>query len=96
MPVKRVDSPAEAVAFVRPDDTLTIGLGPAHPIGFLHALGERDDWTGLEMFGALLTDLYAVFTKPGVHFRSGSSATAAPTSSTSPPTSVVSHRSSRS
>ena len=71
MPVKRVDSPAEAVAFVRPDDTLTIGLGPAHPIGFLHALGERDDWTGLEMFGALLTDLDAVFTKPGVHFRSG-------------------------
>ncbi len=71
MPVRRVDSPAEAAAFINPDDTLVIGLGPAHPVGFLHALGDRDDWTGLEMFGALLTDLYAVFTKPGVHFRSG-------------------------
>lgn len=71
MPVRRVDSPADAVEFIRPDDTLAIGLGPAHPIAFLHALGERDDWDGLEMFGALLTDLYAIFTKPGVHYRSG-------------------------
>lgn len=71
MPPEIVDSPEDAAAFVRAEDTLVIGLGPAHPVGFLHALGERDDWTGLEMFGALLTDLYSVFTKPGVHFRSG-------------------------
>lgn len=71
MHARRAHSPAEAAGFIRPEDTLVIGLGPAHPIGFLHALGDRDDWTGLEMFGALLTDLYAVFTKPGVRFRSG-------------------------
>ena len=71
MPVPRVESPAEAAAKVHPVDTLAIGLGPAHPISFLHALGDRDDWEGLEMFGALLTDLYTVFTKPGVHYRSG-------------------------
>lgn len=71
MPARKVDSPAEAAAVVRSADTLAIGLGPAHPVGFLHALGERDDWADLEMFGALLTDLYAVFTKPGVRYRSG-------------------------
>ena len=66
-----VNSPAEAAAHIRPADTLTIGLGPAHPVAFLHALGERDDWVDLNMFGALLTDLYAIFTKPGVRYRSG-------------------------
>ncbi|MBS1836409.1 MAG: 4-hydroxybutyrate CoA-transferase [Actinobacteria bacterium] len=71
MPARPVLTPAEAAALVRPDDTLAIGLGPAHPVGFLHALGDRDDWSGLEMFGALLTDLYQVFTRPGVRFRSG-------------------------
>ena len=71
MPARRVASPAEAAAAVRPTDTLAIGLGPAHPVALLHALGDRDDWTGLQMFGALLTDLYGVFTKPGVRYRSG-------------------------
>lgn len=71
MATHRAESPGEAAALIRPDDTLAIGLGPAHPIAFLHALGERDDWDGLEMFGALLTDLYEIFTRPGVHYRSG-------------------------
>ena len=71
MAPQRVATAAEAVAFVRPTDTLAVGLGPAHPGGFLHALGERDDWVDLQMFGALLTDLYTVFTKPEVHYRSG-------------------------
>lgn len=71
MSAQRVDSPAAAAAFVRGTDTLAVGLGPAHPCALLHALGDRDDWVDLQAFGALLTDLYAVFTKPGVHFRSG-------------------------
>ena len=71
MPASRVHSPAEAVARVGASDSLAIGLGPAHPIKFLHAMGERDDWVDLNMFGALLTDLYTIFTKPGVHYRSG-------------------------
>ncbi len=56
---------------MRPADTLAIGLGPAHPPAFLHALGDREDWVDLELFGALLTDLYSVFTKPGVRYKSG-------------------------
>ena len=67
----RISTPAEAVAAIRPVDVIALGLGPAHPGAFLHALGERDDWVDLQVNGALLTDLYAVFTKPGVSFRSG-------------------------
>ncbi|MFM7068859.1 MAG: acetyl-CoA hydrolase/transferase family protein [Actinomycetes bacterium] len=66
-----ISTPAEAVALMRPADVLALGLGTAHPSGFLHALGERDDWVDLQVNGALLTDLYAVLTKPGVSFRSG-------------------------
>lgn len=68
---KVVNSPAEAVEHVRAADSIIVGLGPAHPVAFLHALGERDDWIDLNLFGALLTDLYSVFTKPGVRYRSG-------------------------
>ena len=64
-------SAADAVAMLRPDDTLAVPLGPGAPAGFLHALGDRDDWDGLVVFGALLLDLFAVFTKPGVTLRSG-------------------------
>ncbi len=62
---------ADAAALVRPADTLAIPLGPGMPGGLMHALGERDDWQELEVFGALLLDLYLVFTKPGVRLRSG-------------------------
>ncbi len=46
-------------------------LGPGIPGGFLHALGRRDDWQQLEVFGALLLDYFTVFTQPGVRLRSG-------------------------
>jgi acyl-CoA hydrolase len=68
MPVTTMDA---AVAAVRPRDRLAIPLGPGQPGAFLHALGERDDFEQLEVFGALLTDLYTVFTKPGVRMLSG-------------------------
>jgi acyl-CoA hydrolase len=64
-------SATEAAERLMPDDDLALGLGPAHPGAFLHALGGRDDWNGFEVSGALLTDLYEVFMKPGVRFRSG-------------------------
>jgi acyl-CoA hydrolase len=64
-------SAAEAASLVRPVDRMGIPLGPGHPIELLHALGERDDYEDLVVFGALLTDLYQVFLKPGVHFLSG-------------------------
>ena len=61
----------QAVALVRPDDTFAVGLGPAVPGELLHRMGDRDDFESLEVFGALLPDLYALFTKPGVHLLSG-------------------------
>jgi acyl-CoA hydrolase len=61
----------EAVALVRPSDRLAVPLGPGQPCGFLHALGNRDDWTDLRIISALLLDLYAVFAKPGVKLLSG-------------------------
>jgi acyl-CoA hydrolase len=64
-------SAADAAALLRPVDTLAIPLGPGAPGGLLHALGERDDWQALEVFGALLLDFYTVFTQPGVRLRSG-------------------------
>lgn len=60
-----------AAALVRADDSLGVPLGPGQPSSFLHALGERDDWDRLDVFGALLLDLYALFTKPGVRYLSG-------------------------
>lgn len=61
----------EAVALIRAVDQMAIPLGPGHPVGFLHALGERSDWENLEVSGALLTDLYTVFMNPNVTFYSG-------------------------
>jgi acyl-CoA hydrolase len=68
MPFSSMDA---AVAAVRAQDRLAIPLGPGQPATFLQALGERDDFENLEVFGALLTDLYALFTKPGVRLLSG-------------------------
>ena len=62
---------SEAVAIVRPTDTLAVPLGPGVPGGFMHALGDRDDYVDLQISGALMPDLYAVLAKPGVHYRSG-------------------------
>lgn len=67
----QANSMDEAVAAMRPVDALGIPLGPGHPIGLLHALGERDDWEDLTVSGALLTDLYALFTQANVRFLSG-------------------------
>lgn len=64
-------TPSEAAALVRPRDRLAVPLGPGQPAAFLHALGERDDYEDLCIFGALLTGLYQVFTRRGVRLRSG-------------------------
>jgi acyl CoA:acetate/3-ketoacid CoA transferase beta subunit len=61
----------DAVAAIGASDTLAVPLGPGVPGGFLHALGERDDFEQLEVFGALLPDLYQLFMRSGVHYRSG-------------------------
>lgn len=64
-------TPSEAAARLRPDDELGITLGPGQPPEFLAALGERDDWDGLRIYGALLLAWSNAFTHPRVHYLSG-------------------------
>lgn len=67
-----IRTPEAAVAeFLRPVDTIGMGLGPANPDSFLTALGTRHDWEDLVLGGALLLNLYEVLTYPGVSYRSG-------------------------
>lgn len=61
----------QAAARLHTTDTLGIPLGPGQPPAFLRALGERDDWTDLRVYGALLAVLTELFTRPGVHYLSG-------------------------
>jgi acyl-CoA hydrolase len=63
--------PDDAVALLRSDDELGIPLGPGQPPAFLEALGRRTDWTGLHVYGALLTVLSDAFNHPNVHYLSG-------------------------
>jgi acyl-CoA hydrolase len=69
--VTRFLSVEEAVALVRPADSIGFGLGPANPDTFLSALGTRDDWQDLRLGGALCLNLYDIFTKPAVSYRCG-------------------------
>jgi acyl-CoA hydrolase len=69
--VTEVCTPEEALAYVRPVDTIGMGLGPANPDAFLTALGSRDDWSELVVGGALLLNYYEVFAKAGVTYRCG-------------------------
>lgn len=64
-------TPAEAGARLHPDDTLGIPLGTGQPPAFMAALGERDDWTELRIFGALLLAWSEAFKHPNVHYLSG-------------------------
>ena len=61
----------QAAARLRTTDTLGIPLGPGQPPTFLRALGDRDDWTDLRVYGALLAVLTELFTRKGVHYLSG-------------------------
>ncbi|HEX3334193.1 MAG TPA: acetyl-CoA hydrolase/transferase C-terminal domain-containing protein [Acidimicrobiales bacterium] len=67
----RFVSMEEAVALVRPSDSIGFGLGPANPDTFLTALGGRDDWQDLQLGGALCLNFYEVFTKRNVSYRCG-------------------------
>jgi acyl-CoA hydrolase len=67
---KPVTAP-EAAALLEPDDKLGIPLGTGQPPAFLAALGERDDWTNLRIYGALLLVWSEVFKHPNVHYLSG-------------------------
>ena len=61
----------QAAARLATDDTLGMPLGPGQPPAFLRALGEREDWTDLRIYGALLAVLTELFSRSGVHYLSG-------------------------
>lgn len=67
----RTLSASEAAGIINPIDTLSVPLGPGVPGEFLHALDSREDFEDFEINGALLPDLFGVFMKPGVSYRSG-------------------------
>jgi len=64
-------SAAQAAERLQPRDTLGIPLGTGQPPGLLTALGERDDWEDLRVYGALLFAASELFNHPGVHYLSG-------------------------
>jgi acyl-CoA hydrolase len=64
-------SPDEAAARLEATDKLGIPLGTGQPPAFLAALGERDDWTNLRIYGALLLAWSEAFKHPNVHYLSG-------------------------
>jgi acyl-CoA hydrolase len=64
-------SARDAANLLRPDDTLAVPIATGQPPAFLAALGERDDWHSLVIFGGLLIQPYSVLQRPGVRFISG-------------------------
>ena len=67
----KVCSAAEAASLIGERDEVAVPLGPGIPSSFLHALGERESFTELTVFGALLIDFFPLFTRPGVRLCSG-------------------------
>ncbi len=67
----KVRTAAEAALLLRPRDMLCVPLGPGQPGALFEALGERDDFEDLAIFGALLLAPHAVLFKPGVRVLSG-------------------------
>ena len=61
----------EAAARLETSDTLGLPLGPGQPPEFLQALGRRDDWEELRIYGALLAVGTELFNHPHVHYLSG-------------------------
>ena len=61
----------QAAARLNSADTLGMPLGPGQPPAILRALGEREDWTDLRVYGALLAVLTELFSRPGVNYLSG-------------------------
>lgn len=64
-------SAEQAAARLQAVDTLGITLGPGQPPALLRALGARQDWSNLRVFGALLAVGTELFSRPGVHYVSG-------------------------
>jgi acyl-CoA hydrolase len=64
-------TPQEAAGRLEPTDTLGIPLGTGQAPAFMAALGGRDDWADLRIYGALLLAWSDAFRHPHVHYLSG-------------------------
>ena len=64
-------TPEQAAARIGTSDTLGMPLATGQPGALLAALGERDDWDELHVYGALLAVGTALFNHPKVHYLSG-------------------------
>lgn len=60
----------DAIALVRPVDTLGLGLVTSTPVGLLKELSNRQDWEDLTVSGGLILGVFDVFLHPNVHYRS--------------------------
>ncbi len=64
-------SPEAAAGRINARDSLGIPLATGQPGGFMEALGTRDDWEELRIYGALLAVFSPAFSHPNVHYLSG-------------------------
>ena len=64
-------TPQQAADRLQPVDSLGIPLGTGQPPALMTALGERDDWADLRIYGALLLAWSEAFRHPNVHYLSG-------------------------
>jgi len=64
-------SAEQAAARLQAADTLGIPLGTGQPPAFCAALGGRDDWADLRIYGALLLAWSEAYKHPNVHYLSG-------------------------
>jgi acyl-CoA hydrolase len=69
--VAEILTPSEAAARLLPSDTLGIPLATGQPPEFMAALGQRDDWQDLKVYGALLGVGTELFNHENVHYLSG-------------------------
>jgi acyl-CoA hydrolase len=61
----------DAVARINAKDELGMPLGTGQPPALLAAMGKRDDWEDLRVYGALLLVGTELFNHPNVHYLSG-------------------------
>jgi acyl-CoA hydrolase len=68
---RRRRSAADAAALVRRRDVVAVPIATGQPPAFLTALGERDDWEDLVVFGGIFVEPYSVLQRAGVRAISG-------------------------
>jgi acyl-CoA hydrolase len=68
---QKLCSAQDAVSRLQRDDLLAVPIATGQPGAFLAAIGERDDWRNLVVFGGLLTEPYSFLQRAGVRFVSG-------------------------